>query len=184
VRGQGIWVVGLAGRRLQRREGYTYRGVIYAMQVTDVVDFRTYFQEFPGRRPQYDGSGHWCRGDAVYSIGEKGAPEMLVCPHSNPDGTPDPGSMATDLGGKYVLISDNFVNFGAEAPYEAFTEGMAKVQGFKKSHTDEVKDAFREWLDGLETSSQESDAVVPDRPGRPASPGGGSSGRCGCGGGE
>lgn len=33
------------------------RGVVYAMQVTDVLDFETYFEEYPRSRGRVDWAG-------------------------------------------------------------------------------------------------------------------------------
>jgi hypothetical protein len=136
------------------------------MQVTDVVDFETYYREHAERRPTAgDPSDPGYYGDATYSTGDPDTAEMLPCPHSNSDGSANLGAMRIELGGRYVLLSDNFVHFAAKsAPREHFETGMG-IRGRKWKHPDWVMNEFREWLAGLGGGAPVPDfvaAIPPD----------------------
>jgi hypothetical protein len=175
VRELQIWVVGLAGRPLEKGQDYIYRSVVYAMQVTDVLDFETYFHEHAERRPVWgDPSDPRHYGDAVYDTGDPNTAKMLRCIH-NSDGRGNSWHKREDLGGEYVLLSDNFVHFSADsAPLKGFEEGMG-IRGRKWKHDEWVMDAFREWLASLNDGARVTDAVDVAPPAGQASCGGGSA---------
>jgi len=130
VRAQSLWVVGLAGAELQ---GRPRRSIVYVMQVTDVLDFACYYEEYPQKRPNRtppltsaDPAWH---GDAIYTGNDPAtAAQLTLCAHSRGDDE-DEGNMRHDLGGRYVLVSDHFIYFGADALYRPIEERLHHGRG-------------------------------------------------------
>ncbi|MCL1840533.1 MAG: hypothetical protein FWF75_02125 [Propionibacteriaceae bacterium] len=148
VRDMHIWVVGLAGRALTR---YAYRGVVYAMQVMQVMDFATYFQKHPEKRPcQTGGVGPddpcW-HGDAIYTTNSPRTAVQLRSEHSYGD-RENPATKMHDLGGRYVLLSDHFVHFGQRAPLTGLEARLDEGVGFSISRDTGLLRAFEGLLDG------------------------------------
>lgn len=138
VRDQNIWVVGLAGASLTDRPR---RSIVYAMQVTDVLDFESYYEEYPDKRPNREGltsaDPAW-HGDAIYDGNDPATAHQLApCAHSAGD-QEDEGSKHRDLKGRYVLVSDHFVYFGADAPYDPVEQRLHHGQGHTCNHSPEA----------------------------------------------
>ncbi len=106
----GDWIVGLTPRS---------RGIVYAMRVTEKIDFATYWQDrrFRNRRPDMNAKRIRARcGDNIYEPLPRSGFRQLPSGHSNPDGSEDRPQMAHDLGGRHVLVSGKFTYFGSSAP--------------------------------------------------------------------
>lgn len=134
VRAQNIWVVGLAGSELRDRPR---RSVVYVMQVTDVLDFESYYQEYPQKRPvrrppatPADPAWH---GDAIYTGNDPATARQLApSAHSNGEAE-DEANKWHDLGGRYVLVSDHSVYFGPDAPYQPIEEKLHHGRGIART---------------------------------------------------
>lgn len=149
VRRQNIWVVGLAGTSLPDR---LRRSVVYVMQVTDILDFESYYAEHPEKRPVRTDSTTsadpvW-HGDAIYTGNDpRTARQVTPCAHSN-GVEEDQGSKKHDLNGKYVLASDHFIYFGQDAPYIPLEVALHHGRGHHSNHPPEVLAGLESWLNG------------------------------------
>ena len=107
----GDLVVGLTPKALGHR-------IVYIMRVTEVMPFAGYWSDrrFRRKRPRFaTGRLVHKQGDNVYEPLSEGGYIQHTSRHSHPDGTENLTQKKRDLGGKYVLVSDDFVYFGAEA---------------------------------------------------------------------
>lgn len=99
----GDVIVGLSARAV---------GVVYAMQVDQVVSFEEYWTrpEFRCKRPSAEGIEQSV-GDNIYEPSGHGYRQVLSR-HSNPDGSEHLGNKQQDLRSPRVLIGRNFSYFG------------------------------------------------------------------------
>lgn len=108
----GDWIVGISPKKSGNR-------AVYAMRVTEPpMTFAEYFHDrrFANKKPNYrSGSIKRIRGDNCYEPLQSGEYRQLRCRHSLPGGAENPDRKRTDLSGKFVLISNDFVYFGAKA---------------------------------------------------------------------
>lgn len=135
IRGQNIWVLGLAGAGLRDRP---HRSVVFVMQVADVLDFESYYREYPQKRPvrtppATSADPVW-HGDAIYTGNDPATACQLTSAHSNGD-SEDEANKGQDLGGRYVLVSDHFVYFGPDAPYRPIEEKLHHGRGHRSNHS-------------------------------------------------
>lgn len=149
IRGQNIWVVGLVSAAMSDRPR---RGVVYAMQVTDVLDFETYFEEYPEKRAVRTGlvtcgDPAW-HGDAIYT-GNLPSTSRQLAPSAHSDGEREhQDNKERDLGGRYVLVSDHFIYFGKNAPYVPLEERLHHGRGHRVNHAPETLTELEVWLNG------------------------------------
>lgn len=149
VRKQNLWVIGLAGASLPDRPR---RSVVYVMQVTDVLDFESYFEEHPEKRPRRgrgvtSADACW-HGDAIYTGNDPATAHQLVpCTHSEGD-CEDENNKIHDLGGRYVLASDHFIYFGADAPYVPLEQQLHHGRGHSSNHSPEAIRELESLLNG------------------------------------
>ncbi len=149
IRAQNIWVVGLAGAGLRDRPR---RSIVYLMQITDVLDFASYYEEYPRKRPSRSPSltsadPVW-HGDAIYDGNDPAtATQLTPCAHSKGDDE-DEGNKYHDLGGRYVLVSDHFIYFGADAPCLPIEEKLHHGRGHRSNHSPEAIAELEELLNG------------------------------------
>lgn len=130
VRGQNLWVVGLAGKGLPCLPEAGRGSVIFAMQVSNILSFPEYWQRGCKRpqpaadyfvRPQPE-ADYWQQNnsirncaDNVYEV-DSAAHRIVVHPSFHlTGGNLDPGAVVHDLSGEFVLLSDHFCYFGREA---------------------------------------------------------------------
>ena len=106
----GSWIFGLGSRKLNN-ENY----LIYAMQVQEKLTFEEYWNDprFQLKKPIPNGSLKMIYGDNFY-YQENGIWKQNDSAHSLTDG-PNKNHMNRDLGGEYVLISQDFYYFGDKA---------------------------------------------------------------------
>ena len=107
----GDWIVGLSPKASGNR-------LIYAMRVGEVLSFEQYFHDkrFAAKIPDYSKPGplHKC-GDNIYEPLPDGNFRQLRSTHSN-GLIEDPDKKKHDLCGRNVLVSAEFVYFGAKGP--------------------------------------------------------------------
>jgi hypothetical protein len=87
------------------------------MRVDHCVGFPEYYENFPQKRPDFSkGQVHTC-GDNIYRPIDGGY-EQLRSRHSDhpfrDSWSVNSNAMNRDIGGKYVLISDNFIYYGKD----------------------------------------------------------------------
>ncbi len=106
----GDYIVGLSSKSKGNK-------VIYAMEVKEILTISEYFRDerFTGKIPDYSKETvvHKC-GDNFYEPLPNDSYRQLRSLHSDGD-EEDLGNKQHDLGGKNVLISQNFVYFGSKA---------------------------------------------------------------------
>jgi hypothetical protein len=168
IRAQNIWVVGLAGAELRDRP---YRSLVFVMQVTDVLDFESYYDEYPQKRPVLrppttpaDPAWH---GDAIYT-GTDPATARQLAPSAHSCGeAEDDSTKWHDLGGCYVLVSDRFVYFGPDAPYLPIEEKLHHGRGHRSNHSPQAVAELEallngEWAELLDDPEKRVTFTVPD----------------------
>jgi len=149
VRALNIWVVGLAGAGLV---DHVCRGVVFAMQVTEVMDFETYYLTHPEKRPvrgadSTEADPRW-HGDAIYT-GNDPATAQQICPSAHSDGDQENlGNKVHDLGGRYVLVSDHFVYFHVGAPWTPLEQRLHHGRGHSITEEAETLRELEELLNG------------------------------------
>jgi hypothetical protein len=140
----GDWVVGLSRGS---------RGIVYAMRVTGKMDFAAYWRDrrFRHKRPDMN-SGRVRRrcGDNIYEPLPGGGFRQQHSGHSYPDGSEHPWMKKRDLGGRFVLVSDEFSYFGREAPPLPAELSFLRVgRGHRSRFTAEEVQAVVEHLSSL-----------------------------------
>jgi hypothetical protein len=111
---EGDWVVG-TGSKTCGHEGR----VVYAMRVTDHLNFSEYWKDprFRDKRPNMRGSKKQAFGDNLYHRDRKtGRWKQADSHHSLSDGTPNRRNIVNDTQVDRMLISDDFVYWGGSGP--------------------------------------------------------------------
>lgn len=109
----GDWIVGTGAKTRYDIAGR----LIYAMRVTEVLDFDTYWRDarFLAKRPELRGSLKVMYGDNIYHRGGKRWVQA-DSHHSLENGRPNKANIAWDTGVDRVLVATKFVYWGASAP--------------------------------------------------------------------
>ena len=109
----GDWVVGTGAK-----VGYGYSGrLIYSMQVSEVLNFDTYWNDprFCRKRPNLTGSLQVLYGDNIYHrVGRRWV--QADSHHSKEKGRLDKDNLAWDTGVDRLLVATKFVYWGRSAP--------------------------------------------------------------------
>ncbi len=134
----GDWIVGL----VSNDGGY---GVIYAMEVDEVIPYEQYFREsrFFGKIPDYTKDEAVCRcGDNIYKPMRGGGFRQLLSIYC--DGlSQNVGKTKHDLSGRNVLVARRFYYFGSEPVRLPENLGVLGVRrGYKSRFSKEVVSAF------------------------------------------
>lgn len=136
----GDWIIGTGSRALEKRlkksHGYYINKVIYAMEVSEILTFKEYWNDprFFVKRPNVNGSLARMYGDNIYYPIDNDWGQLNSA-HSNSDGSMNADHLKKDLSGKNVLISNNFYYFGnnlIEVP-EKFIKLFKNGVGEKKN---------------------------------------------------
>ena len=168
----GDWIVGTgSNRKGVRRGGF----LVHAMRVREALTFAEYWNDprFERKKPNLYGSYRMACGDNAYCPLEGGGWKQLNSYHSKEDGSPFQRHISRDTSVDRVLISDDFVYFGAEGPvipkalkdagivhcaigqkritntatigdFEAWLEGLG-VEGYQGRPYERVEEAARKW---------------------------------------
>ena len=112
----GDWVIGTGSNRQGvRRGGF----LVYAMRVDEALSFEKYWDDprFLKKRPNLVGSYRMACGDNIYSPKPDGSGwNQLNSYHSQNNGSPYQKHINRDTSVNRVLVSKDFVYFGAEGP--------------------------------------------------------------------
>lgn len=151
----GDWVVGCGSADKVVKQGGR---LVYAMKISEVLSFNDYFSDprFQVKKPILNGSRKQARGDNIY-FNQNGEWSQLSSFHSKPDGTPNLDHINRDTKVDRVLVSDNFLYFGANGPLipKQFVSqgkllchmGIGRSK-FTSSNLDDLKliNTFEKWL--------------------------------------
>ncbi|WP_437296057.1 hypothetical protein [Sorangium sp. So ce426] len=109
----GDWIIGTGAKSRYDLAGR----LIYAMQVGEVLDFDTYWNEprFLAKRPHLNGSLKVIYGDNIYHrVGKIWV--QSDSHHSFENGRPNKANIKWDTGVNRLLVATKFVYWGASAP--------------------------------------------------------------------
>lgn len=149
---EGDWIVGTgSNRKGVRRGGH----LVFAMRVQEALKFSEYWDDprFERKKPNMFGSYRMACGDNIYRPADDGGWEQANSYHSKADGTPEPLHIRRDTSVDRVLISDDFVYFGAEGPEipDELKAARLVLRGRGRLKITDVQtiQAFEAWLNGL-----------------------------------
>ena len=145
----GDWIVGTGSA------DYGLVGkLVYAMNVSEVLSFNDYWNDerFRNKRPYLSGSLVQAFGDNIYHCHKNGKWSQEVSRHREPTGGINRQHMKTDLGGKYVLISQKFFYWGKSAKRipRRFRDwdghDLCQGRNYKYKFPDKMVAAFVKWI--------------------------------------
>ena len=150
----GDWVIGTGGVAIKRSGE-----LIFAMKVTETMTFQDYWEDprFSIKKPRFDSGRSLAYGDNIYfKYDNTGAWQQINSHHSYPDGRFGLENLETDTGVDRVLISEEFVYFGVNAPVipphlrdardmDLVCDRQGDKVNFSPEHVSETID----WIDGL-----------------------------------
>lgn len=147
----GDWVVGTGAK-----VAYGYSGrLIYAMQVSEVLDFDTYWSDprFIQKRPNLTGSLQVLYGDNIYHrVGKRWV--QADSHHSKEKGRLDKDNLAWDTGVDRLLVASKFVYWGRSAPtipkrFRAFGKEKDDICAGRGHRVFEgnLSEAFAAWIE-------------------------------------
>jgi Nucleotide modification associated domain 2 len=135
--GRGDWLMGHATAECGR-------GLIYAMEVCEVLDYDEYHADprFGCKKPRFDRSWREACGDNIYFRRNDRWRQERTLFHA------DPEDVAKDTRYHKVFVGERFWYFGACAPAipPEFGQLLRDRQGCKCSHPDGVVEGFIAWL--------------------------------------
>lgn len=149
----GDWIIGTGSNRQGvRRGGF----LVYAMRVQESLTFAGYWNDprFARKKPNLHGSYRMACGDNIYRPDPTGCGWIqLNSYHSQNNGSPVRKHINRDTSIDRVLVSNDFVYFGAEGPKipTAFKDaGLVLAGRGRRKITDAAKiAAFEAWLNRL-----------------------------------
>lgn len=149
---EGDWVMGTGAK-----SRYDFSGrLIYAMQVAEVLNFDTYWNDprFVRKRPNLNGSLKLIYGDNIYRrAGNKWA--QADSHHSQENGRPNKANIEWDTSVDRLLVATKFVYWGKEAPsipkrfrpfHKTGEDICCKARGHRK-FDEALATAFVGWLE-------------------------------------
>ena len=106
----GDWILGTGAV-----ENNLLYNLIFAMKVTEKMDFKEYWNDvrFFRKRPVLNGSLKQLHGDNIYHM-ENELWVQMDSHHSFMDGKLNEANLKQDLSGKFVLVSNHFIYLGAK----------------------------------------------------------------------
>lgn len=109
----GDWIIGVGGKRLSATGK-----CIFAMQVTEKIDFREYWNNraYVSKKPIRNGSSTRLVGDNIYHRDPATSEWQQADSHHSNDGSVNAINLRKDTKSDKVLLSENFFYFGSEAP--------------------------------------------------------------------
>jgi len=160
----GDWVVGTGAKSRYGLAGH----LIYAMQVSEVLDFDTYWNDarFLLKRPDVNGSLKVLYGDNVYQrTGKRWI--QADSHHSLENGRPNKANVAWDTGVDRLLVATRFVYWGSSAPaiskqFRPFRKTNEDICCKARGHRvfgQELATAFASWLEQEEKWGVQGDPL-------------------------
>ena len=146
------WIIGTgSNRRGVKRGGF----LVYAMRVQESLTYADYWNDprFLPKRPNLNGSYRMACGDNIYCPDPSGNCWIqLNSYHSHNDGKPHQKHIDKDTSINRVLISNDFVYFGAEGPKipdKSCYKLVCKNRGYRKIGYQTAIADFESWLHSL-----------------------------------
>lgn len=149
------WLVGTGSDAMGvRRGGY----LVYAMRVTEVLSTEEYWLDprFQDKKPNLHYNWLATSGDNIYELIAPGRWRQLNSYHSHDDGSPREDHIERDTRVQRILVSDDFIYFGAEGPRvpDRFcNEGEEKVvcahRHYRRIRQEPIITAFVGWIRSL-----------------------------------
>ena len=144
------WVIG-TGSKANQRDGY----LVYAMRVTETMSFNNYWQNprFRDKRPDMYASRKKAFGDNIYYKGP--VPNewcQIDSHHSHGNGTMNYKNVCNDTQADRVLVSDDFIYWGATGPKLSMFCGVnfcCDRQGHKCKFPEEAIAELIAWIRNL-----------------------------------
>ena len=154
----GDWVIGTGSHRQGvRRGGF----LVYAMCVDEALSFEKYWDDprFLKKRPNLVGSYRMACGDNIYSPKPDGHGfDQLNSYHSQNNGSPCQKHIKRDTSVNRVLVSKDFVYFGAEGPEvpKSLQDAgiILKGRNYKKITNNKTIKKFEAWFAELRVNSR------------------------------
>ena len=140
----GDYVVGIGPTGLGNR-------VVYAMQVTETVEFDRYWHDkrFRIKRPDIEAGREKTAGDNIYHRGPSGAWQQARSLHSHENGQQNWQTTRTDTSGEKVLIGGNFIYWGGDGPpLPSNLSGLIVGRAYKSTANEKYIPDFIEWFEG------------------------------------
>ena len=108
---EGDYVVGIGPKGSGNR-------VVYAMRVTETVEFDDYWHDkrFRIKHPDIEAGGERALGDNIYHRDRAGEWQQALSQHSHENGQQDWKLTRQDIIGEKVLIGDDFIYWGGDGP--------------------------------------------------------------------
>ena len=151
----GDWVVGTGSNaRGVWRGGY----LVYAMRVTEVLSTGEFWNDprFEKKKPNLLYNWVTASGDNIYEPLGQDCWRQLSSYHSNEDGSRRNDHVRRDTGVERILVSDEFVYFGAEGPQlpAQFLDGgsvqlICLHRNYRRVRSEPVIAAFENWIMSL-----------------------------------
>lgn len=138
----GDWIIGISPKNDGNR-------LVYAMKINEKLTFDEYWRDarFEGKKPDFRSGREVDRpGDNIYEPLANGDFRQLPSFHSS-GRKEDPANKKHDLGGRYVLIAEDFYYFGSEAkPLPDELSGLIVGRAHKCNFPEELVTGFLEWV--------------------------------------
>lgn len=151
----GDWVIGTgSANKKTKRGGY----LVHAMRVTETISTSDYWQDarFQKKKPTFGGSWLQASGDNIYEPICEGQWKQLHSYHSNSDGSQRMDHTIKDTRVPRILISEDFIYFGAHGPKIPDEVAMFKEISLVKKGIGRLKienqnliNNFESWLNSL-----------------------------------
>ena len=108
----GDWVIGTGSKKYQEE-----KKLVYVMRVTEILSLEEYFDDprFTRKKPRLYGSRKQAGGDNIYTK-VNGKWKQLNSYHSDKGGFPNIRHIKRDTKVNRMLISDNYIYYGANGP--------------------------------------------------------------------
>ena len=151
----GDWLVGRGSNRIGVRRG---GHLVYAMRVTEALSTIEYWRDARFEKKKANLNHNWvsASGDNIYAPTCLGRWRQLDSYHSQKDSRPNEEHIAHDTGVERILISDDFVYFGAEGPMlprqflaENEMDLLRAPRPYQRVTEGGVIDAFERWMRSL-----------------------------------
>lgn len=154
----GDWIAGVGQR--QTLDGR----LVFAMRVGETLTFDQYWNDprFQRKKPDRRGSLKHRYGDNIYHRNPGGEWVQSDSRHSHDDGLPNLDHVRKDTSADAVLVADTFSYWGKDAPiippalrsWDGVDLGRPGRDHQWRPYSDEMIEAFVEWISSLEPGCQ------------------------------